>query len=144
MVGAVALLHQRQRQCPDGDSIEAAVDDYVVARRLLVGPLARLLSGAVTPAVANFGKRLEERYGVEHFSSTEALSHDPILNSKGKVNEYLRALADVGAAEQVEKSAGGKPAVWKLTGPVPEGGAAWLPTVPDVQEVEHASKLVSV
>lgn len=144
MVRAVALLHQRQRQRTDDDSIEAAVADFVVARRLLIGPLARLLGGAVTPAVANFGKRLEERHGDKPFSSTGALSRDPILNSKGKVNEYLRALADVGAAEQVEKSAGGKPAVWKLTGPVPEGGAAWLPTVPEVQEIEHASKLVSV
>ncbi|MCH8880046.1 MAG: hypothetical protein IID34_09200 [Planctomycetes bacterium] len=136
MIGAVALLHQRQRASCDlghGDTIEAAEYDYVVARRQLIDPLGRALGGDLTPAAANFGKRLRDRYGADVFTSTDATNHDPMLNSRGKVNEHLRTLADSGAAECIETAKGSKPAKWKMIGDVPKAGAVWLPTLDELR-----------
>jgi len=138
MIRAVAVLYQRQRAdggLQHGDTIQAAVEDYVIARRLLVGPLGRALGGEVTPAVANFGKRLIGLYGDEAFTPAQASHDDPILSSRGKVNEYLRALADVGAAECVEEHKGSKPSRWKMIGEAVVSGAAWLPKVDDKGEI---------
>jgi hypothetical protein len=135
VIRAVAVLHQRQRQegqVNDGDPIDATIDDYVVARRLLSGPLGRSLGGSIPDAVARFGRRLTERYIREMFTSTKALEDDEILNSKGKVNEYLRALSDAGVVECVGDHKGSKPSEWQVVGPVPESGAAWLPTIDQI------------
>lgn len=132
MVRAVALLHQRQRAegpLGDGDEIDAAPGDYVVARRLLEAPLGRSLGGALPDAVARFGERITARYASTTFTSTQALDEDGILTAKGKVNLYLRTLADAGVVECVEEHRGGKPNVWRVVGDVPKAGAAWLPTV---------------
>ncbi len=144
MIGAVALLHQRQRAGRDlghGDTIEAAEYDYVVARRQLIDPLGRALGGDLTPAAANFGKRLRDRYGADVFTSTDATNHDPMLNTKTKVNQHLGTLADAGAAVCVEASKGSKPAKWKMIGDVPKAGAVWLPTL---DELRAATKAVTV
>lgn len=137
MIQSVALLHQRQRtsgEVRDGDVIAATIQDYVIARRLLESPLGRSLGGSLTDAVARFGWRLAKLYGMDQFDSTRATKSDDILSSKGKVNEYLRALADAGVIECVQEHKGGKPNVWKFVGPVPEPGAAWLPTVEKLTE----------
>lgn len=132
MIKAVALLHQRQRAAGPvghGDTIQAAVADYIVARRLLSGPLGRSLGGSLPEAVARFGHRLLVQHKSQVFSSTEALENDEILSSKSKVNDYLKHLAEAGVVECVEESKGAKPSQWQVIGPVPEPGAAWLPTV---------------
>lgn len=132
LIQAVALLHQRQRApggIRHGDEITATIADYVVARRLLMGPLARSLGRALPEAVARFGRRLAERYGQAEFTSTEAVTDDKVLTGKGKVNQYLGTLSDFGVAECVDPGKGSKPGRWKIVGEVPEGGAAWLPTV---------------
>ena len=136
MIRAIDLLHQRQRASravQHGDTIEAAEYDYVVARRQLIDPLGRALGGDLTPAAANFGKRLRDRYGADVFTSTDATNHDPMLNSRGKVNEHLRTLADSGAAECIETAKGSKPAKWKMIGDVPKAGAVWLPTLDELR-----------
>ena len=132
MIRAIALLHQRQRAdgtLMHGDVIEATVDDYVIARRLLLAPLGRALGGTLSNASTQFAKRLRASFGSDVFSSTDALQGDPVLDSKGKVNEYLNTLSSAGIVECVEASRGQKPARWKVVGEVPEAGGEWLPLV---------------
>lgn len=141
MIRAVALLHQRQRASSavqHGDTIEAAEYDYVVARRQLIDPLGRALGGDLTPAVSNFGRRLVKQFDTRVFDSAEAANRDPMLNSKSKVNEHLRTLADAGVAECIEASKGSKPAKWKMTGDVPKEGALWLPTLDELRAAMQA------
>ncbi|MBC7771205.1 MAG: hypothetical protein H7210_01790 [Pyrinomonadaceae bacterium] len=138
MIQASALLHQRQRsnrELDHGDLINATAHDYVVARTLLMSPLGRSLGGALANAVTEFAMRLRKQYGGEVFSSTDALTHDAVLGSKSKVNSYLGALANVGAAECVEAAHGQKPASWKLLKDPPKGGCLWLPDVTQLEGV---------
>lgn len=131
MIRAVAILHQRQRakgELHHGDPIKATLTDYVIARRLLVDPMGRALGGALPGAVERFGQWIVDTLSSENFTSREALKDGPV-GSKGKASEYLRALADAGVIECIEPHRGAKPAIWKVIGPVPEGGAVWLPTV---------------
>lgn len=137
MIRAVAVLHQRQRASgplEHGDTIKASIADYAIARRLLSAPLGRALGGALSDAVANFGKRIIKQLASDLFTSTDALMNDNVLHSKGKVNEYLRALEGAGVVECAEEGRGNKPARWKVVGEVPEGGAMWLPTLEALRE----------
>jgi hypothetical protein len=132
MIKAVALLHQRQRETGPinhDDLIEATHDDYTIARKLLIGPMGRALGGALPEPVSRFGERLIAKYGSEPFTSTQALSGDRVLSSKGKVNEHLSALADAAVVQCIEPSRGPKPSVWRVVGDLPKAGAGWLPTV---------------
>ena len=136
MIRAVALLHQRQRadgELQHGDVIDANLADYVVARRLLDDPLGRSLGGALPRAVAALARRLAEHFGSEVFATAEAVRSDPIISSRGKMGEHLRALADAGVVELVERGRGNRPSVWKIIDEVPLGGAMWLPTVDDLE-----------
>ncbi|MBK8267554.1 MAG: hypothetical protein IPK83_04310 [Planctomycetes bacterium] len=132
MIRAVALLYQRQRSentLMHGDTIDATINDYVIARRLLVGPLGRSLGGNLAPAVINLAKRLRERFRNDEFTSSEVTLHDGIITARSKANEYLNKLAEVGAVACVAEHKGNKPARWKLAGEIPENGADWLPTL---------------
>ncbi|MBX3402998.1 MAG: hypothetical protein KF699_06240 [Phycisphaeraceae bacterium] len=137
MIRAVALLHQRQRatgEIEDGDVINATVDDYIIARRLLGPPFGRSLGGAMADAVTRFADRLATTYGSNPFTSANVVEGDGVITSKGKVNQYLRSLADAGVVECVEEGRGSKPHVWRVVGELPEGGADWLPTVDQLRE----------
>lgn len=137
MVQAVALLYQRQRGgvgLRHGDEIQADYQDYVIARRLLMGPLARALGGALPPAVARFGQRVSDCVGETVFSSNDLT--DDVVTSKGKVNQYLKTLSEFGVVECVEASRGQLPAKWKFIADIPQGGALWLPTIEQIREVQ--------
>lgn len=132
VISALALLHQRQRakgQVRHGDGITATLDDYVVARRLLEGPLGRALGGGLPEAVVRLGQRLGDHFGDRQFTTSDAVRAESVVKSRGRIGEYLRSLTDAGAVELVEAGRGNKPAVWRFVGEIPEGGARWLPTV---------------
>jgi hypothetical protein len=132
MVSAVALLHQRQRVVGDiehGTVIQATMLDYVIARRLLTGPMGSGLGGGLPDAVIRFGRRVYEKYGTEVFDSNEPARTDDHVHAKGKVNEYLRKLADAGHAECTEPGRGSLPAKWRMLDDVPDAGEVWLPTL---------------
>lgn len=136
LIRAVAVLHQRQRArgiVQHGDPIQATIADYVVARRLLCAPLGRALGGAVPEAAANLGKRLADHYVSEVFTTTQAAQDDPIIQSRNKMSDYLRTLADASMVELVEAGKGNKPHTWRVIGEVPEGGARWLPTADELE-----------
>ena len=130
LIRAVAVLHQRQRASDDlehGVTIDATLQDYVIARRLLSRPIARALGSELPAAAVNFAERLRGRWDASTFTSTQAAARDPILTSKAKVNQYLTTLADAGVAECVEPHRGSRPATWRLIADPDVTGAAWLP-----------------
>lgn len=132
VISALAILHQRQRakgHVRHGDGITATLDDYVVARRLLEGPLGRALGGGLPEAVVRLGQRLGDHFGDRQFTTSDAVRAESVIKSRGRIGEYLRSLGDAGAVELVEAGKGNKPAVWRFVGEVPQGGARWLPTV---------------
>lgn len=136
VIRAIALLRQRQRKAgpiQHGDVIDAVLDDYAVARRVLMGPFGQSLGKALPDAIARFGQRLLAAFGAEVFSSTRAERDDPVLCSRGKVNEYLRALAHAGVLEVVEDNKGSKPKTYRFIANVPESGVTWLPTVEQLE-----------
>ncbi|MBL9001738.1 MAG: hypothetical protein JNK25_11440 [Phycisphaerae bacterium] len=133
VIQAVATLYQRQR-VKDGEPghgivVEATLQDYVIARRLLAEPMSRALGTRVPGAVLRFGQRIVERYSASgEFTSTTACADERVVQSRSKVNEYLKALAELGVVELVQPSKGGKPAEWKVIGEIPAAGEEWLPT----------------
>ncbi len=136
LIRAIALLHQRQRAgrtVEHGDIIQATVEDYVIARHLLVGPLGRALGRALTPAVANLAKRLTTRYGCESFTTTQAAQDDVQVSSRPKMADHLRTLLDAGTVDLVEPSRGPKPSIWKVVADVPEDGILWLPSPSELE-----------
>ncbi|MBL9000773.1 MAG: hypothetical protein JNK25_06515 [Phycisphaerae bacterium] len=141
LIQAVAVLYQRQRvmegALDHGTVIEATVQDYVIARRLLAEPMSRALGTRVPGAVLRFGHRIVERYsGSGEFTSTAACADEQVLQTKSKVNEYLKALAELGVVELVNPSKGGKPAEWRVVGEVPAAGEEWLPTRDQIEGAE--------
>ena len=131
MIEAVALIHQFQRDghLEHGAKIKADLSDYVVARRLLAGPLGRSIGGKLSPAIERFGEWLAERFSDSQFTARDSIKEYANLNSIGKAREYLHVLADYGVVDVVTESRGSKAGTWRVTGEAPGGGASWLPTV---------------
>lgn len=141
VIRTVALLHQKQRAVGalrHGDVINATLGDYVVARRLLDGPLGRSLGGALPRAVAAFGRRLTEHFGSDIFTTPQVVKTDPIIRSRGKVLEHLHTLNDAGVVELVERGSGNRASTWQVIDDVPVGGAMWLPSVADLEDLQCA------
>ena len=134
VIRAVALLHQRQRSAAGahiehGATIDATLDDYAVARALLVGPLGQLLGSDLTPAIANFGRRVVQICSGREFTAAQAAEQDNTIKDPDVARRYLGVLATSGIVEVLEGGRGGKPNVYRILKDVPEPGAAWLPTV---------------
>jgi DNA primase len=113
MVQASALLHQHQRQIDSEGRLIADGDDYRVARRLVGGPLARLLGGRISDAALRFFDRFVT-WAPETFTTTDAVKRD--RKTDRAVRGWLRELADAGALEQMEAGKGSRPATWRRTG----------------------------
>ncbi|MCB9852400.1 MAG: hypothetical protein H6819_04835 [Phycisphaerales bacterium] len=135
MIEAVALLHQLQRgeHLEHGARITAHTDDYVIARRLLTGPLGRSLGGKLTPAIERFGEWLADHFPDSLFTARDAIKDCPNLNTAGKAREYLNVLADNGIVDVMTEGRGSKAGTWRVTGASPSCGASWLPTVDAIQ-----------
>jgi hypothetical protein len=130
MVQAVALLYQRQRERDGNGQLLATVDDYQLARRLLVKPMTRLLGDKVSDPARRFYDRLA-KWATGEFTSNEAKSRE--TSSKSAVYGWLTELHDAGLVEMVEASRGRTPARWKLSDSAPdEGVRVGLPAVEDV------------
>jgi hypothetical protein len=113
MIQASALLHQYQRQIDPDGRVVAAEFDYVAARNLCRGPLARLLGGTISGAALRFYDRIVE-WAAGTFTTTEAFKRDRV--SDRAVRGWLGELCEAGAVEQVEPRKGSRPATWRLTG----------------------------
>jgi hypothetical protein len=129
-VQAVALLHQHQRKQHDGRLI-ATADDYQLARRLLLKPMARLLGGGLSDPARRFFDRLEAAWARETFTSTAAKKKES--NSKSSVYGWLHELHEAGIVEMVEAGHGRAPAKWRLSGKAPDDASA--DNLPEMQAV---------
>jgi len=130
VIKAVALLHQRQRSSQPlqhGDTIAASVNDYRIARRLLLGPLGRSLGGALPDAATRLAHRLRNAFGDEPFAASQAAARDPIIRSRTKICQYLSTLHEAGVTELLSPSRGNQPAIWRIIADPPPSGARWLP-----------------
>jgi hypothetical protein len=113
MIQASALLHQYQRQAGEGGAVIAGPDDYRIARRLLQGPMERLLGRGVGNPAKRFFTRLKGWFGGATFTSRDAKAKEE--TSRAAVYGWLSELHKAGHLEQVEAPRGATPAKWRLT-----------------------------
>jgi hypothetical protein len=127
LVEACALLHQFQRRIDSDGCIEAGPDDYALARELMLPPLNRTVGQRFSEPARRFFGRLRSRFEpgavftMTDLGKTEAVSDTAVRG-------WLKELAAVGLAEQVEPRKGQRPAKWKITDDAkcPDGPAADL------------------
>jgi len=136
-ISAVALLHQFQRLRTTGGAVIATAEDYQIAKRLLDGPLSRLLGRRISDAAARFRERLLPRVNAGAFTTREAL-HGEAASDRA-VRGWLNELGDAGWIEQIEPGRGSKPATWRLLPePADECVVADLPSLDDVFSISMA------
>lgn len=124
MVKASAVAHQFQRP-RQGEAVVADPADYAVAWRLLRGPAARLLGREPHASVKRLAAQLRERFGDGEFTTVQAAEAGGV--SRRWAGQGLRWLAENGYTEQTNPGGGPKPATWRLTNPLEEGGVLPAP-----------------
>lgn len=146
---AIATLHQYQRSqsAPEhGDTIKAALNDFAVARHILLRPLARALGAALSDSVVRFGGWLLEvepqlpgtegiNAGRPQFTNSDLgkLADCPISDRSARWR-YLTKLVDVGFLKLLD-SGKGKTKHYRIAmDSVPDSDASkWLPEVEELQ-----------
>jgi hypothetical protein len=131
MIQALTLLHQYQREEDTEGRIIATADDYVIARRLTMAPLTRLLGSGVPGAAKRFLERLRKWRKREPFTTTEARREEK--HAKSAVWGWLTALSEAGLLKVIQEGRGRSPATWQLT----DDQAEALVVLPPVNEVLH-------
>jgi hypothetical protein len=127
LIEVIAYLHQHQRSRNQWDQLEATVEDYAVARRLVLGPLHTAIGlGHDFDKCVDLYRKLPQG----GFTSTQAAG---LLgaNSRKVCHLWLGKLAEVGLIQCVEASASNRPARWKTTGKNPD--ELLLPSVATVR-----------
>jgi hypothetical protein len=126
VVEVIAYLHQHTRGRNEHGQLEATLEDYEVARRLLLGPLATALGhGLVERKYLEAAKTLPKG----QFDSNEALK---VFTNKMTRDRTLQALCKLGVLRQVAEGSSHAPARWEWTG-VPLEDVI-LPSVKTVEE----------
>lgn len=141
LISASALLHSRQRQSDLEGQIIATLEDYTLAKRLLDGPLARLLGLKVSDAAMRTLERLRKWVSEGPFTTHDVITHESL--SDRAVRGHLSELYRAGYVDLVERSRGPKPSQWRLTGKsADEVGRANLPEPSMIMgsEFRHADK----
>jgi hypothetical protein len=114
-VAASALLFQFQREHDERGRVLATEEDYKLVKKLLSGPMGRILGGGISPAARRFYERLKERIPRDHyqFRTPEAAKGEQV--TERAVRGWLYELVDAGLVELIEQHRGPKPAAWHLT-----------------------------
>jgi hypothetical protein len=113
VIEAIALLHQHRRGRDDKGRLVATLDDYALARKLLLGPLeAALGAGRALHEFKRLRKALPAA-GRQQFDSKEALEH---FNNKVTRDKVLQELCELGLLKQVGPGGSHHPARWQWTG----------------------------
>jgi hypothetical protein len=113
LIEAVAFLHQFQRGRNADGQLEATVDDYAVARAMVLGPLhAAIGLGKEYREGIAFARKLPTG---RRFSGTEA---GKLLgaNSRKVLKTWMDDLYRLGLVRCVQKANGNQPAWWERTG----------------------------
>ena len=109
VIETIALLQQFQRERDEQGRLIATVDDYAVARGLLLGPLH---------AAIGLGDKYKEAEALQRklpkgeFTSQEARKAGG-FKTKMTCSNHLNGLKKIGVLEMVQKAVGPRPAVWK-------------------------------
>jgi hypothetical protein len=132
LIGASALLHQRQREVDDDGFLIATEEDYRIARRLVAKPLGRLIGNAVSDPARRFYAALAAKWpgrpgGGPCFTSTEAKAVQTC--SKSAVNGWLHELTEIGVIRVNEEGRGSRATKWQLTDKPLPGPEVLLPEV---------------
>jgi len=117
MICASAVAHRFQRPATN-NVVEASLEDYAVAYRLLGAPAAIAAGEAVPPAVANLYRALLEAFGSQEFTSQQAAAAGHV--TRRWASNALWMLAKGGSVRQTREGKGPNPALWELTGKPPE------------------------
>ncbi len=135
LIRAIALLHQYQRcESPQhGTVIEARIEDYHVARRLLVAPMGLALGTGLSTATIRFGRELWGAFNDKKFSTTDATRKKLSVGSKQQILHHLNALTDAGLCELVSRGLSQSPSSWRMLSDPEEPRADWLPKIEDIQ-----------
>lgn len=130
MVQAVALLRGAQRQTDEAGRIIATEADYHDARRLLAGPMSRLLGSSLSGAAYRFWTRLQTYNLGDEFSTTDASRREDATDRA--VRGWLTELASAGFVKVVVPGRGPLPTTWAFASvndrPTAAGGDV-LPTL---------------
>jgi hypothetical protein len=111
MIQTVTVLYQYQRR--DGDTLVSTVDDYRIARQLLVEPVRRLLGASIVDDVKTLYRKLRGRFGDAVFTTTNVCEME--TQSRQVVLASLAQLEAAGSVEIVAAGKGARPAQWKVT-----------------------------
>jgi hypothetical protein len=113
-VAASALLFQFQRERDERGRVLATEEDYRVVKKLLSGPMGRILGGGISSAARRFYERLKERIPRDHYQfHTPAAKGERV--TERAVRGWLYELVDAGLVELIEQHRGPRSAVWHLT-----------------------------
>jgi hypothetical protein len=112
LIEVIAFLHQHQRPRNAAGQLEATVEDYAVARRLILGPLHASIG--LGKDFAKYGPLLDKLpEGV--FTTTEAADTMDAKTRKTCLN-WLAKLAALGVLQLVCAGEGSAPTTWQRTG----------------------------
>lgn len=135
LVQAIALLHQQQRPGFTGEhgaTIEATLDDYVIASQLLAKPLQRSLGGGLPDGTIEFLKWLKVvRPPGSLFTKAEVVGFKENRWGKSQTYEHLRQLESKGLLILKDTdNRRGRPE-FTLSEDLPSITTNWLPVVRD-------------
>lgn len=134
VVQAIALLHQFQRHDnpQHGATIAATVDDYRVARELLVEPLGRSLGGALPGGITGFLVWLRTAATpTESWKVSDLLHRDGCRWQQTTVYDYVKVLRTHGHLDDAGQD--GRANLYRLSACADASGAAWLPQAADIE-----------
>lgn len=116
MIQAVALLFHRQRTIGD-KGIIATAQDYLLARNMLQGPMARAIGGGVSAGARRFWPRLIRRVGTGSFNTTAAAQGENFTEKS--VRGWLLELSQARLLTIVEEGGRGRSHVFQVAQAVP-------------------------
>ncbi len=129
LIAAFAILHQRQRERDEAGRVVAALDDYRMARELLLAVFAETTSGGVSNAVRETVEGVSSLYDTEPVS-VSALAHVLGLH-RSTVYRRVNTAVDLDLLVNTEERKG-RPARLILGAPLPEN----RPALPEVEEIK--------
>lgn|GEM_PF-3594663 len=131
LIKVIALLHQYQRtERPEhGTEIVATVEDYAIARELLLSPLGRSLGLGLKPSEKGYALGLYATFGLSQFTipQAEALGVNEV-RSPSPIHRHVSKLVERGLIERVSERSGRIPATYRLSCHPDTVRADWLIT----------------
>lgn len=113
-IAASAVLHQFQRTEVEDDVIEATIDDYRLARRLISDAMADVLQVRLTEPKHRFVSAIRDMRQFATKDAVEVARAATLAKSKTTVQNWLNELDDIGVVELVDESSGSRGATWRL------------------------------